>query len=201
MRTFFIFLSFLTMIFANAVSASVKEDVKDGNLLYNNKQYDAAMKKYKSALAKKPSSGIANFDLGTALYKEKSYYNAIESFNKTLASGQADLIEAADYNIGNCQYRIGAAKGSSDIKKVKEQYEMALKYYKRAIDLNPKDKDAKFNYEFVTKRLSELKESNSACIVFILFVTFFTSSVPLYQFPYSWRFPSRCSSPSPDWEH
>ena len=48
-------------------------------------------------------------------------------------------------NIGNAYYRRGVP-------------ETALEFYKRSMDLDPKDMDAKFNYEFVQNRVKELKD-------------------------------------------
>jgi Ca-activated chloride channel family protein len=139
--------------------ASVRDDVKKGNLLYNTNKYAEAAKFYQEALAKEPSSGIAAFNLGLAKYRTNGYDASIEKFNNAIASGAAGLIPMADYNIGNAEYRIGAAaENSSDIKKAGEAYETALKFYKRSMDLNPSDKDAKFNYEFVEKKLKDLAE-------------------------------------------
>lgn len=135
--------------------ASLKEDVKSGNLLYNNKNYKEAEKKYEEALSGKPGSGIANFNIGAAQYKENSYLKAVGSFNKAVASGDNSLIWAADYNTGNCQYKLGE-QVSSDREKAKEYFETALKFYKRSMELNPDDRDAKFNYEFVDNKLKEL---------------------------------------------
>lgn len=151
-----IYLYLLTIAFATESFASLKGDVKKGNLLYNNKKYDKAIKRYEDALSKRPASGIANFNLGTAFYKKALYNKALDSFNRAIASGDKALIWAADYNIGNSVYRIGNAKEEKDPKGAKGQYESALEFYKRAMELNPKDRDAKFNYEFVEKRLKEI---------------------------------------------
>ena len=126
-------------------SVSAKDDVKKGNLLYNNKRYAEAGKLYEEAAALDPSSGIASFNLGLAKYRANDYSAAIEKFNNAIGSGKPTLIPAADYNIGNAQYRMGSAAEKTDIKKAKDFYETALKFYKRAIDLNPDDRDAKFN--------------------------------------------------------
>lgn len=125
--------------------AGIKADVKKGNLLYNNKKYVEAAKLYEAALSKDPTAGIINFNLGDTLYKKGAYDKAMNSFNKAIASGEASLVSRADYNIGNAHYRLKA-------------HETALQFYKRSIDLNPKDMDAKFNYEFVQKMLKESKD-------------------------------------------
>ncbi len=151
-------LIFLLIIVSDAF-ASTKGDVKKGNLLYNKKQYAEAAKLYEEALAKNPSAAIASFNAGLAKYRQAAYSGAIEKFNKTIAASRMPgMISASDYNIGNAYYRIGNASEAQDIKKAKESYETALKFYKRSMDLNPDDKDAKFNYEFVRKKIDALSE-------------------------------------------
>lgn len=157
-RLFFMFFMIL-VLFAPRSSASTTEDVKRGNLLYNDNKYDEAQKAYEKALSKKEGSGIVNFNLGNTLYKKGFYDNSIASYNKALASGESRLIPQTDFNIGNAQYRIGGKKESTDISKTKELYETALKYYKRSIDLDPRDMDAKYNYELVEKKLESLTET------------------------------------------
>ena len=123
----------LVSVFSMPAFASVKEDVKKGNLLYNSKKYSDAAKAYQEALSQDPASGIASLNLGAAKYKENGYSAAIERFNNAIASGDIDLIPASDYNIGNAQYRMGAALENSNVKKAGEYYETALKFYKRSI--------------------------------------------------------------------
>ncbi len=143
---------------AQAAGASVKEDVKNGNILYNKGDFNGAAKKYGLALADKSDRDVASFNLGAALYKDKSYSGGMDSFNKAIAFGGDHLRQESDYNIGNSYFRIGNSKEAKDYKGAKESYETALKFYKRSIDLNPVDLDAKFNYEITARRLSVLKE-------------------------------------------
>ena len=137
--------------------ASTAADVKKGNLLYNNKKYDEAIKVYDTALEKKPEDNVLSFNKGDALYRKATYNAAIESYNKAIASGSPRILPSADYNIGNAQYRIGVEQVKTDRNRTKESYESALEFYKRAIDLNPGDRDAKYNYEFVDQKLMALK--------------------------------------------
>lgn len=149
----------LIFLYATSAFASLKEDVKKGNILYNNKKYTEARKVYEDAISKNPNSAIAAFNLGASLYGEGTHLKAIENFNTAIASGKERFVQASDYNIGNAYYRLGRAAEGSDIGKAKERYESAIKFYKRSMDLNPGDRDAKFNYEFVQNRLKQLKET------------------------------------------
>lgn len=157
--TKFILIPAMIFLFAAQAQASLKEDVKEGGILYNKEKYSEAAKAYENALSKDAKNGIASFGLGAAQYKERAYLGAIEKFNTAIASGHPKLIQASDYNIGNVEYRIGNLKEGGSFDEAKERYETALKFYKRAMDLNPGDRDAKFNYEFVTKKLDELAKT------------------------------------------
>ena len=137
----------LSVILAHPAYAEFKEDVKGGNILYNAEKYGEAAKMYESAARDRPGSAMANFNLGAALYREKSYEKAISSYNRAIALQETDIVQKSDYNIGNAHYR----KGDKDA---------ALQFYKRAIDLNPDDRDAKFNYEFLQIKIYQMKKDD-----------------------------------------
>ena len=63
--TITVFLSVLIVV--KIAHALLKDDVKKGNTLYNNKKYNEAIKSYESALTNHPDSGIANLNYGAAL--------------------------------------------------------------------------------------------------------------------------------------
>jgi Ca-activated chloride channel homolog len=153
-------LSMVFISFAVPAFASSKEDVKKANVLYNKKKYQEARKAYEEAVSKSPDSARACFGLGDSLYRQSSYAAAIENYNKTIASGKDKFVQASDYNIGNAQYRLATA-ARTDFAKAKESLETALQFYKRAIDLDANDRDAKFNYEFVANKLKQLKENKN----------------------------------------
>ncbi|MFA5147400.1 MAG: tetratricopeptide repeat protein [Candidatus Omnitrophota bacterium] len=141
-------------IYAVPAHASARDDVRRGNLLYNNKEYKEAARKYEDALSEEGLSGMAHFNLADAHYQEKKFKSAIDNFNKAIASGQESLIARADYNIGNSLYRLGDAIKAKDAEKAKDYFESALRFYKRAMELDPSDRDAKFNYEFVQRHMT-----------------------------------------------
>jgi tetratricopeptide (TPR) repeat protein len=105
---------------AGTSSASTTEDVKKGNLLYNEKKYSEAVKIYDRGLDSRPDDVMLRFNKGDALYKNGSYSAAIESYNKAIAQGKAWILADADYNIGNSNYKIGAQQAKSDMQKAKE---------------------------------------------------------------------------------
>jgi len=73
-----------------------------------------------------------------------------------LTSPDLKLQELAYYNRGNTLYWMG--EKNSDPKKKTEAWEKSIKDYELSLKLNPQDADAKYNHEFVKKRLEELKQ-------------------------------------------
>jgi tetratricopeptide (TPR) repeat protein len=136
------------------VTAAAK--VKQANRLYSQEKFDEALQKYNEALSDKPDSTLIHFNSGTALYKKKDYEKAILEFTKALVTDNLEMEAASNYNIGNCKYRQGKLKINTDLTQAVQLYREALDYYKRAIELNQKNENAKFNHEFVEKELKIL---------------------------------------------
>ena len=132
--------------------------VKKANKLYKNKKYDEALKEYDRALSKSPDSAIVNFDIGAAQYKKGDYEKAVSSITKALIVENEKLEAKANYNIGNCKYKQAVLKENTDLSSAIGLLRGSLDYYKRAIELDEEGEDAKFNHEFVEKKLKELLE-------------------------------------------
>ncbi|MBN3037892.1 MAG: tetratricopeptide repeat protein [Candidatus Omnitrophica bacterium] len=147
-------------LFAPPCSASSrgKSEVKKGNILYDQGQFEEALKSYEEALSDLPNSEIVNFNLGDALYKTKDYKAAIGQFEKTLVAEDEAIEQKASYNIGNAKYKYGIGFEDSDLEQAIDLLEQSLRHYERAMELDAEDEDAKFNYEFVKKELERLKQ-------------------------------------------
>ncbi len=139
-----------------ALCVSVRASVKEGNSLYHQGKFDEALKYYNEAKVDMPNSDIVNFNIGAALYQKGDYEKAIEAFTKTLLSDNPEIEEKAAYNIGNSKYRLGRLKMNTDLASTVNLYREALDYYKRAIELNQNNTNAKYNHEFVEKELKAL---------------------------------------------
>jgi len=132
-----------------ASPSSALREYKAGN-------YEQALKEYERLLQKKSDDPRLHFNAGTAAYRNRQFEEAAKRFNATLASPDLRLQGLAYYNQGNTLYHLG--EQNPDPKKRTEAWEKALQDYQSTLKLSPQDADAKFNYEFVKKRLEELKQ-------------------------------------------
>ena len=130
----------------------------EGNALYAEEKYGEAVDIYSEGLVDAPDSPLLQFNRAAALYKDAKYQQATDPLAKLAVSDQPEWTGDAAYNLGNALYRIGADAESSDPQSAIASYEQALVAYKRSMASDPTDMDAKFNHEFVSRKLQELKE-------------------------------------------
>jgi len=122
-------------------SPSVKKN-KEAIRLYSEGKIDEALSKWRDAQIDSPDKNELHYNIGDALHLQKKYKDALNEYEKALDSKDAAIQEKTYYNMGNTSYRMG---------KLPE----AIGYYKKALDVNPDDKDAKYNIEFVRKKIKE----------------------------------------------
>jgi Ca-activated chloride channel family protein len=123
---------------------------------YKAGQYEQALQEYERLLKRKSDDPRLHFNAGAAAYRDQQFEEAAKQFNATLASPDLKLQGLAYYNEGNALYHLG--ERNPDPKKRTESWEKALTDYQSTVKLNPQDADAKFNYEFVKRKLEELKQ-------------------------------------------
>jgi Ca-activated chloride channel family protein len=134
---------------ASGSPSSALREYKDG-------QFDQALKEYQQLLQRKADDPRLHFNAGTAAYRNGQFAEATNQFSAALNSPDLKLQESAYYNRGNSSYWLG--EKSPDPKQRTDAWERSLKDYERTMKLNPQDADAKFNHDFVKKRLEELKQ-------------------------------------------
>jgi Ca-activated chloride channel family protein len=155
--TFFISLCIFAAANLPCLAATdAKKNVKEANRLYKQGKLDEALQKYNDASVSLPDSDIVNFNMGTALYKKEDYQKAIDAFTKSLTSDDKKIEADALYNLGNCKYKLGKLKENTDLSATVGLLRESLDYYKRAVELDQKNTDARFNHEFVEKELKVL---------------------------------------------
>jgi Ca-activated chloride channel family protein len=125
---------------------------------YRQQKYNEALQQFQTVLSKHPQNRAADklaFDSGAAAYKLHDYENALQAFSQALLSPDAQLQSKGHYNLGNTLYQRGEAQKGEE-KKLSD-WTNALKHYEETLKISPQDKEAKDNYEFVKKKIEELK--------------------------------------------
>ncbi|MBI4517377.1 MAG: tetratricopeptide repeat protein [Deltaproteobacteria bacterium] len=132
---------------------------REGNRLYAASKYEEAVAKYNEALVDQPDSAALHFNLGLAQYRQGKYDEAIKAL-QLVPAGDDKPAETARVAValGNAKYKLGEAAEAKDPKAALTSYAEALVAYRRAMAVAPQDSDSKFNYEFVHKKLTELKQ-------------------------------------------
>jgi tetratricopeptide (TPR) repeat protein len=103
---------------------------------YQSQEYEAAQDYYESVLMDNRNNPQAQFGRGSSAFQRGDMETAKHGFEQSLKSHDVQLQSKAMYNLGNTFFK-------------NDKKEEALAFYRKALELNPEDKDAKFNYEFL----------------------------------------------------
>ena len=103
---------------------------------YQNQEYKAAQEYYVSVLGKRGNQAQAHFGRGSSAFQQGDLETAKYSFEQSLKADNEQLKSKAMYNLGNTFYQ-------------NQKTEEAVAFYRKALELDPTDKEAKYNYEFL----------------------------------------------------
>lgn len=148
---------FLSLV-SNACAASKESHVKKGNAFYKKGDFESSVKSYENALKSETESAVINFNLGTALYKNKNYSDAIDFLQKGLLSDDLSLKKNAHFNLGDAFYAHGLRIENTQIDEAVAALEESFRQFTEVVNLDDKDKDAQYNRDIVQKKLQELKK-------------------------------------------
>jgi Ca-activated chloride channel family protein len=126
---------------------------------YRDEKFNEAYDQFQKTLKDHPASHATDkieFDSGAAAYKMKDYGKAMQSFSQALLSPDTSLQSKSHYNLGNTLYEQGDGQ-KSDEKKLTD-WNNALQHYEQTLKIDPQNKEAKENSEFVKKKIEELKK-------------------------------------------
>ena len=121
---------------------SVLQGQDKGRKAYESGKYEKARAYYEHILNNRKNDAAAQFGLGATAYKQQDMEIATRSLNAVKNSDNPSLAAKALYNLGNM---------------FRDQQKMAesLAMYRKAIELDPMDEDAKINYELLKKVIEQ----------------------------------------------
>jgi Ca-activated chloride channel family protein len=125
-----------------------KEFLEKGEKNRAAEAFEEALKSYKDAEIEKPETPQLSYNLGNVMYQQEKYKDALERYYRGLGSDELEDQAWSYYNLGNTFYRSG-------------KYPEAIQAYKRCLELTPDDEDAKYNIEFVRKKMKEMLDNET----------------------------------------
>ncbi|MFL3025290.1 MAG: tetratricopeptide repeat protein [Candidatus Neomarinimicrobiota bacterium] len=114
---------------------------------YQNQEYEEAKNYYENIIIKRSENVEAHFGSGASSYQKGDWEVAKKSFQESLKSSDENLRSKVYYNLGNTFYKDNKA-------------EEAISFYRKALELNPNDKEARFNYEYLKYQKKPPEEEN-----------------------------------------
>ncbi len=155
-----IILSLLSVILLNSIAFTEPDakEQKQEDRVSTEQVFESNLEKYEKAVEEDPDSDVANYNLGTAYYRKGQYEKSIESFMKSLNTEDREIEVRAIYNMANSKYRLGSMQAESDLNSAIGHYKESLDYYRRAMELDEADRDAKYNHELVEKKIKILMD-------------------------------------------
>ena len=132
-------------LFRTAAADQAASRNNEGNKLYNQKQYDEALRMYTDAQASRPDAAELHYNIGNVLFRKKEYDKAVEEYLRAQAAPDRGLSQAATFNRGNALLMQGRP-------------EEAIQAYVQSLRARPDDPDAKRNLELALRLLQEKKK-------------------------------------------
>lgn len=126
---------------------------------YREGRFREARAAYEKAAKRDPNAPEIQFNLGASAYRTGDYKTAASAFLKAAKTAKTpELPPKALYNLGNALYRVGESTEKMNPDETIKTWEQAIQAYDQALKRKPEDADAKFNRDFVQRKLDALKK-------------------------------------------
>ena len=118
-----------------------------GLTYFKNGDYEKAVQYYESMLKTKDSKDEVHFGLGASLLQSKDIISAESALKNASISENKLLKSKAHYNLGSLYFQ-------------QKKMEESISHFRKSLELNPHDLDAKWNYELVQQMT---QQNNQDC--------------------------------------
>ena len=148
-----LFLSFTTLIFAQQkekkeLEREAREDIREGNKLYNQLKFKEAEIAYKKGLSKNPNYPKASYNLGNSIYQQDRNKEAVNQFELVEKTFKEKMSKAEAYhNMGNSFMK-------------EKQYDKAVNAFKNSMRNNSKDDETRYNLAMAQELLKKQEQEN-----------------------------------------
>lgn len=152
-RLVILFLCFSMLIFSQQkgvkqLEREAREDIREGNKLYNQLKFEEAEILYKKALTKNPNYPKASYNLGNTIYQQDRNKEAVNQFELVEKTFNKKMNKAEAYhNMGNSFMK-------------EKQYDKAVEAYKNSMRKNSKDDETRYNLAMAQELLKKQQQDN-----------------------------------------
>ena len=128
--------------------------MKAGNDAYLRGNYDAAQAAFQQTTLEKPDNPVAHYNLGTALYRQGKFQEAVRTFQASLSRHSEQTAKQIKstlnrssilYNLGNAQFKVGDLTS-------------AIGTYQQVLRLDLEDTDAQHNLALARQLLKQQED-------------------------------------------
>lgn len=124
------------------------KEIAKGNSEYEAGRFHNAESAYKKSVEKAPQQFTGNYNLGNALYRQNKFEEASQQYLNASANNNVNELQSkAMYNMGNSLLK-------------NEKYAESIEAYKKALRLNPKDEDARYNLSYAQRKLQQQQQQD-----------------------------------------
>ena len=148
-----LFLCFSTLVFAQQktpkeLEREARENVREGNKLYNQLKFKEAEIAYKKGLSKNPNYPNASYNLGNSIYQQDRNKEAVNQFELVEKTFKDKMSKAEAYhNMGNSFMK-------------EKQYDKAVEAFKNSMRNNSKDDETRYNLAMAKELLKKQQQEN-----------------------------------------
>lgn len=141
-------MGFSQEIDSEKMEREARENLREGNVLYNQLKFSEAEVAYKKALSKTPNYPKASYNLGNAIYQQNRNKEAVAQFEILEKTAPDKMSKAEAYhNMGNSFMK-------------EKQYDKAVASFKNSMRNNDKDEETRYNLALAQELLEQQNQDN-----------------------------------------
>jgi Ca-activated chloride channel family protein len=148
----------LLMLVAPLAADNLYNKNRAGNRLFEQRKYAEALERYDDALLENPDNKALAINKGSAHFKLGEYDQALKNFRRGASAQHEETRMTALFNAGNAHFAKGEQMARQGAPQALEQFEAARDSYIEALNLDHRDRDAKWNLQLAQQRIEQLKQ-------------------------------------------
>ena len=145
---------------ADDAAREVAQQINSANGLLRDGKVDAAVAAYRQAQQLAPDRTDLTYDMAVAQYRKGDVASAAPLFEQAAGGDNNALATKARYNLGNCEYAAALRLAQTDHPAAIKGLERAIDNYRRSIDIDPTDADARANIELASALIDKLRKQD-----------------------------------------